>query len=591
MGTGAILAHAGSWSSDQWSYLAVPLAVYGGCVLALLKGGQAEAASPARSFFRQISDSLERLTGFPGWSMAGALSGLTALLIGVIGLYWDVAWHIDYGRDQQLFTPAHVMILVGLGGLFYAGLVAATVATIDRAAVGFSLRGIRIPWSALTVAVMGAGAIAAFPLDNLWHQAYGLDVTLWSPTHLQLLGGGALATLAVWLMLAEARQGAQPTAVGRAIHVMAAGSALTGLTTFQGEFDFGVPQFQVVYLPVLIAVAAALTLVLARLALGPWGAVKAVGFYLALRIFLALIVTGALNHTLPRFPLYLPSALAVEGAALLAGHTRRLRFALTAGALVGTVGLLGELTWVTLSGYGPPSPALLPKIAVLGPLAAIGAAVLGAGLARAFSQGERRVPTASLALASLALLASLAYPLPRNVGNVHALISLDRTGDRAWVKVQLQPADAARHATAFAVSSWQGGGRETAMLREIAPGQYISAQPVPVTGRWKTMVALSRGDEVMAAPVYMPADPEIGAAEIPAAPERRASFVRNTDLLLRETHGGPPLPAALAYTGWGISVALWIALLAVTAIHAQPGSVGFAARSAGILGPKAAASP
>jgi hypothetical protein len=117
----------------------------------------------------------------------------------------------------------------------------------------------------------------------------------------------------------------------------------------------------------------------------------------------------------------------VEGAALLVGHTRRLRLALTAGVLVGTVGLLGELAWVILSGYGPSSPVLLPKIAVLGPLAAVGAAVLGAGLARAFDEDERRMPAASLAFAGLVLLAALAYPLPRNVGEVQALIRLDRT--------------------------------------------------------------------------------------------------------------------------------------------------------------------
>ena len=122
----------------------------------------------------------------------------------------------------------------------------------------------------------------------------------------------------------------------------------------------------------------------------------------------------------------------------------------------------------------------------------------------------------------------------------------------------------------------------TATLQEVAPGRYVSSQPVPVTGRWKTMVALNRGDEVMAAPVYMPADPEIGAEEIPAVPQRRVSFVRNTELLLRETRAGPRLPATLAYTGWGASVTLWITLMAVTATamakrsnqRVTPGSCG-----------------
>ncbi len=553
------------WGYD-WMYLAVPLWFYAVCVLGLLGVGRTEfEGNPVRFFFRRVSDGLERLTGFPGWSMAGALSALMMLLIAVAGFYWDVAWHIDFGRDDALFTPSHTMILVGLAGTVYAAAISALFATIDGARVGFSFLGLRVPWSALTLALMGVGAVAAFPLDDLWHEAYGLDVTLWSPSHLQLVGGGSLGTLAVLLMIAEALPDARPTPLGRAVTVLAAGAALIGMTTFQGEFDFGVPQFQVLYLPILIAAAAGFTLVFTRLALGRWGAVKAVAFYLVVRGAVGFMVAGALNHTFPRFPLYLGSALAVEAAAALLGTGRRLRFALVAGGLVGTAGLVTELVWVSLAGYGPSSPVLLPKIAVLGPVAALAGAVLGAGLGRAFPPREQRMPIAGLALAGAALVAVLVYPLPRNVGQVGAVIRLDRTAGQAQVEVQLDPPDAARSASAFAVSSWQGGGRVTSSLDEVQQGRYVSSQAVPVGGRWKSVVVLNRGDEVMAAPVHLPADPQIGASAIPAVAERQAFFVRNTDLLLREARPGPPLPAALAYAGWGVSVTAWIALMAFTA--------------------------
>ncbi|MFN2556614.1 MAG: hypothetical protein ABR592_07035 [Nitriliruptorales bacterium] len=564
------------WGYD-WLYLALPLWVYAVCVLGLLGAGRTEfTGNPVSFFFRQVSDGLERLTGFPGWSMAGVLSGLVMLLIAVSGFYWDVAWHIDFGRDDQLFTPSHTMILVGLAGLVYAAGISVIFATIDRARVGFSFLRLRVPWSALTLAAMGAGAAVAFPLDDLWHDAYGLDVTLWSPSHLQLVGGGGLATLALMLMVAEALPSARPTLLGRAVVVIAAGAALVGMTTFQGEFDFGVPQFQVLYLPILMAAAAGFTLVFARIALGRWGAVKAAAFYLLVRAAVGYMVAGALHLTFPRFPLYLGSAIAVEVAAVLVGTKRRLRFALTAGALVGTVGLVTELIWVNLAGYGPSSPVLLPKIAVLGPTAALAGAVLGAGLGRAFSglpalpppsaaPGEEGVPVTGLALAGVALLGVLVYPLPRNVGDVRALILLDHTAGLARVEVRLDPPDAADTASAFAVSSWQGGGRVTSALNPLGPGRYVSSEPVPVGGRWKSVVVLNRGDEVMAAPVHLPADPQIGAAAIPALPQREAVFVRNTDLLLREARPGPPLPAAAAYAGWGGSVALWISLMALTA--------------------------
>ncbi len=208
--------------------------------------------------------------------MAGVLSGLLFLLILVIGFYWDVAWHIDNGRDTQLFTPSHTMILVGLGGLVYAAFLTMGFATLDKARVGFKYGVANVPWSSVLLLCLGFGGMAAFPLDNLWHETYGIDVTLWSPTHLQLVGGGALGTVALFLMLAEALPFARPTAVGRAIFVLTGGTVLVALSAVQAEFDYGVPQFQALYLPLLIMVAAGLGLVLARIALGPWGAVKVV---------------------------------------------------------------------------------------------------------------------------------------------------------------------------------------------------------------------------------------------------------------------------------------------------------------------------
>ncbi len=384
-----ILARA--WGYDAWAWLVIPIGVYCVCSLALFAFGRSDGDGITNFFFGQISDSLRRLTGFPGWAMAGVLSGLLFLLILVIGFYWDVAWHIDYGRDVDLFTPSHTMILVGLGGLVYSAFLTMGFATLDKARVGFKYGVANVPWSSVLLLLLGFGGMAAFPLDNLWHEAYGLDVTLWSPTHLQLVGGGALGTLGLFLMCAEALPSARPTAVGRGIFVLTGGTVLVALTAVQAEFDFGVPQFQALYLPLLIVVAAGMALVLARLALGPWGAVKVVLVYLGLRGFLALVVGGVLNHTVPRFPLYLASALVVEGAAAWVGTRSRLRFGVVAGALVGTVGLVGELAWVRLSGWAPvdmPGSMAL-KVALLGPVAAVAAAVLGAGLGRAFSAVTR----------------------------------------------------------------------------------------------------------------------------------------------------------------------------------------------------------
>jgi hypothetical protein len=565
---------AGQWGWSAWAWLVIPLASYGLVSLTLFAFGRTDETNPLRFFFSQIGDTLERITGYPGWSMAGTLSGLIMLLVVVIGFYWDVAWHIDNGRDQQLFTPSHVMILVGLGGLIYAAGIAVLFASIEKARTAIKIGFLHIPWSAVLLTALGIGGVTAFPIDALWHNTYGIDVTLWSPPHIQLVVSGSLGTIALWLMLAEARPWAEPTLLGKSINILTAGTVLVGMSTLQGEFDYGVPQFQVLYLPILIMIAAGFTLLAARRALGPWGAVKVVGVYLVLRAFLAFAIGGVMHHTIPHFPLYLGSALVVEAVAWWLGTERPVRLAVVTGALVGTVGLVTELGWVTLWGFSTTArlpAALALKIAILGPIAAIAAALIGTALGGAIVKARETIPLAALAAAGIAILASLAFPLPRDVGPVTATVRLQQIGSLANVDVTLDPPDAARTATAFAVSSWQGGSETIkADLKQVGVGHYVASRPVPVTGSWKTMVSLQRGSEVMAVPIYLPEDLKIGAPAVPAVPERTERFVRNTAILLREVRPGPAGAAVVAYSGLAIVVAAYVALIALTARRVPP---------------------
>ncbi len=551
----------GSTTWDHWVYVAVPFVVYLASVLALVLTGPGGDRTDIVSVLCQpISANLRRLTGYPGWAMAGVLTGLMLLGVGVMGLYWDVAFHIDRGRDEVLFTPSHTMIVLALGGLIVTAGITVLFATLDRDPSVPRVAGLRVPRSAVALAALGLGGLIAFPLDDLWHRAFGIDVTLWSPTHLMLVGAGGLATVPLWLMMVEAKGSAEPTMLGRAIEALALGAVLTGVSTVQGEFDFGVPQFQVLYYPVLTAMAAGFALVLARIALGRGGALKALVAFLVIRGVLALLIGGALNHTVPRFPLYLAAAVVVEAAAWWLGTERRLRLAAVAGALIGTVGVAGEMAWVSALGWFHFSPGLVPKALVLATVGGIAAAVLAVGLGSAIA-GGRRVGAGPVLAAGVALLVALALPLPRQVGEVSATIRLVPVGDQANVEVELQPPDAADGADAFGLVAWQGGGRVLSGLDEVAPGRYVSSAPVPITGTWKTMVGLQRGDEVMAAPIYLPADAEIDAPAVPALAERRTPFLRNTAVLLREAHDGPAWPAMAAYLSLAAVVAAWVALL------------------------------
>src|SRR5881227_2552089 len=76
------------------------------------------------SWLQRVADLTGRVSGLPPWTaLPGAITGMSLIIAG-FGFYWDVAKHIDTGRDPSPFgTPAHYPILVGLAGLALAGYV------------------------------------------------------------------------------------------------------------------------------------------------------------------------------------------------------------------------------------------------------------------------------------------------------------------------------------------------------------------------------------------------------------------------------------------------------------------------------------
>ncbi len=74
-----------------------------------------------------------------------------------------------------------------------------------------------------------------------------------------------------------------------------------------------------------------------------------------------------------------------------------------------------------------------------------------------------------------------------------------------------------------------------------------------------------RGNEVMSAPVYLPADPQFGAPAVPALDERIEKFAVITDITLRETlaFNGPAWPSIVAYTEILFVLVSWILIFAL----------------------------
>ena len=451
----------------------------------------------------------------PRWLTAAFAPALVGHGVAGFGLYWDIAWHIDAGRDEKLLTAPHTLILAGL----------LLIAVSACAGLYLAAReGRRLPRGLLAAAFAGGMAVIGFPLDELWHSARGIDVTLWSPTHVLMVGGGGLSVLPLWFALGEA--GVRPRDGRRqwSMHALAALTLLGGLSAFQGEFDFGVPQFQLLYHPVLVLLSAAVALTAARAVLGRGGALVVAAGFLLFRGALMLFLQFGAERTVPRVALYLGIALVVEAVAAARPPERGMApFALLTGAAVGTLGLATEWAWAAAVARHPWNAGLVTEAVLVGLLAAVGGAVLGAGIAGGVRERLGVLPAALVVAGAVLGLASLLLPLPRTARmSPQAAVSYEHRGDEAKVRVVIGPPDAPYAARWWEVLAYQGGSmRVEPLLPGAGSGVYETAGTVPVGGDWKVALRLHKGTDILAAMLRRPADPEHGEEAI----ELRQGFI------------------------------------------------------------------
>jgi hypothetical protein len=533
----------------------------------------------------------ERETGVAGWaSLPGAMLGVS-LLTAVFGMYWDISLHIDNGRDPgPLANPAHYFILVGLFGVMFSGVLSIALTEDKPSAAAVRLpNGWWAPLGALVIVACGAVSLGAFPLDDIWHRLFGQDVTLWGPTHLLLIGGAAFSILGQWILDVEGRRASQGRVREGSVftyvrNVSLVGSFLVGLSTFQAEFDFSVPQFRLVWQPLLLALAAGIGLTAARVRLGRGGALAAALFFIGLRGGLSLLVGPIFGQTTPHFPLYIVEALSVELVALRWGRDKPITLGAVSGVLIGTVGFAAEFVWANLvDTIGWPS-SLIPEGLICALVAGVAGGVIGGFIGRAVTPGvaDERVPRWVIPAAGVAAVAVMAWALPMPNGTPpKATLSLTQVRGpggqhEAIVTARLDPPDAAKDARWFVVTAWQGGSSVVGDMKKIGPGLYRAAKPIPYGGpKWKSTLRLQRGRAVLGLPIYLPADQAIPVPQVPAPQGLTTrSFERDKKLLQREQKKGvPSFLTGAAYIGVFL---IWCAMVAI---------VGWGlARLAGALG-------
>jgi hypothetical protein len=532
-------------------------------------------------FVQRLSDFAERSSGIPGWSSLPIAFVTGALLIAVFGMYWDISIHLDKGRDPgPLANAAHYFILAGLFGVFFAGLLSVALPRDGGKPSPSSVKITRdwyAPLGGLLMLLSASFALAAFPMDDVWHRIFGQDVTLWGPTHLVLIGGAGMASVGALILLAEGINARSPETPRPRVRWLVlrqaglAGSFLIALSTFQAEFDFSVPQFRLIWQPILLMLAAGIGLVTARILIGRGGALLAVAVFLLVRGLLSLYVGPIVGHTALHFPLYIVEALVVEAVALRMARDRPIALGLVAGVGIGTFGLAAEWLWSHIWWTIPWTNALVPEGIIAGFIAALAGGAIGGfvgGSLRAPEYERTEEPRWPVPVAAVAVIGLFVFALQMGAGPpTKATFSLHdvKPAPKREVAgtVKLDPPNAAKNAEWINVTAWQGGGSVVDPLKPIGNGVYRIDKPIPVYDNWKVTLRLQKGRTVASVPIFLPKDSAVPVPEIPAKANFTRSFVRDKKNLQREQK--KDVPGFLSGAAYIVVLAIFLGLFGALA--------------------------
>ncbi|MFV8312252.1 hypothetical protein [Mycobacteroides chelonae] len=514
------------------------------------------------TWLQNLADKIGNKFNRPPWVALQICLFVSTIVAALFGFIWDVSLHIGKGRDAgPLANPAHYFILFGLFLLFIAGTLA-IVLPYDRpgsAAVRIT-RTWYAPVGGLLMAMCGLYALIGFPLDDIWHRIFGQDVTLWGPTHLMLIGGAGLSLVSVLILEYEGRRAIgfnadDDTNFVKFLRYLSFGGLFIGLSVFQIEYDFGVEQFRLVQQPMMIAAAAAFAAVCARTVMGRGAAIIGALLAIVLRAAVSLLAGPILGGPTSWFALYLGPALVVELIALTPLIKRPILFGAIAGLGVATAGLWLESLWIGAVYRYPWPLSMWPEALAMSVPAAIAMGVCGALLGMVLTGQKlpkRSVSITAVVLTVLVLGAVVANGLrtevPEHATATITLNDLSNDGGKRMVSadVVINPRDLISDDPEWVtILSWQGGlandhGLAIDRLQKIGEGHYRSTQPIPVYGSWKTLLRVQDGTTMTGVPIFLPADPGIGAPETPALASSTRPFTQELTILQRERNQNHP---------------------------------------------------
>jgi hypothetical protein len=132
----------------------------------------------------------------PNFLLALYAAGIAGALIQILGGQWDVSWHL-LGLVETFFTIPHTVLYTGVALSLLSGLIALAyyhrILLYNRERNRFLLHG-------FIIALAGSGLqLFAGQFDYWWHDNFGFDPFLFTPSHMPLIIGFFLNGIGMWI--------------------------------------------------------------------------------------------------------------------------------------------------------------------------------------------------------------------------------------------------------------------------------------------------------------------------------------------------------------------------------------------------------
>lgn len=477
-----------------------------------------------------MRDTLPQTYSGSAWRSGLIPLGALGILLFLLGGIWDVAWHIDQGRES-FWSPPHLVLYSGIWlvllvpalSLWQAWRLRGSRTMPDAAATLRLPFGLRLN-PGLFIAGLGAFmALTSAPIDELFHQLFGLDVSIWSPPHLQLIFGVSIATLGLMAALAGELNRAQPQRVTQALpgsrldwpHALLlflAALLMTALGGTLAEYAFDIPDFPILYHPIVMApIVVGVLMAGARASGQRWSATAIATLHLALSSIFQLELS-LLGHSRPVFPLILPAAVLIDLLWQRDQQTFKAVRVVGIAAAATVLLLVGETLWLAwwdqLTWPASIWPVAFPAALASGVVGGLIGARVGAALRSVAVEAARRpAPAFGAAGPTGALLIGLfAFSLMSGIAHAHlgppsVEIRLSdpevAVGREVSLEVRIFPPNAVQGASDLILHVERAGVEFEPHLKPTdTPGVYTATITLPDPGRWIVgMLIFSEDDQ------------------------------------------------------------------------------------------------